>query len=276
MLAESAEEKEIINEHGVSVTRIKPFTDQEITTLRNTAAQIVQKLHENRKKMILQATDMDEVVMFGSICYGYGNTNFTVINVSDEFKVVNPDNFSRLFISYNNYYCNFIPYDKVMREAFIGPIIRLFEALCERNKLSGRVIFRGHVKSFIGKKSLLHRELKNQLGWHYDYSAKTTAAMEILNDLAECGTLLFAKNGYKGERSGFHGDSQRQVAPIEKTIMSVKYSRDTAIIFDHKRGDQIHCPATVTIPKSSNKKTYARVVIQVVIYDANWMKGKEW
>jgi hypothetical protein len=222
--------------------------------------------------MILEATDMDEVVMFGSL--GYVHSNFAYIDVSDEFKVVDPNAFSRLFVSFDNYYCNFMPYDGVMREAFTGPIIRLFEALCKHKKMSGRVIFRGHVKSFIGKKPILRKKLKNLLGWHYDYSAKTTCAMEILNDLAESGTLLFAKNGYKGECSGFHGDSRRQVAPIKQTIMPVKYSHDTALIFDHKRGTQIHCPDVVSISPSNPQKTYARMVIQIVLYDSEWMYGK--
>jgi len=265
---EIGETEEIINEHGVSVTRIIVFTDQEVSDLRNATTQIIQMFHENRRKGEFNETDLEEVVMFGTIgCIG---SYFTSIDVSDDFKVVNSNEFGKLFTSYNN----FTPFNNIMSEAFVGPIIRLFESMCKHKKMSGRVIFRGHVKSFIGKKPMLSNKIKNELGWHYDYSALTTCAIEILNDLATTGILMFAKNGYKGECSGYWGDNQRQIKPIKKTIMSVNYSHNTALLFDHKRGTHIHCPAVIKVKTQKPKEIYVRTVIQVVLYDKEWMTNK--
>jgi len=266
--SEIGETEEIANEHGVSVTRIKVFTDQEVSDLRNATTRIIQMFHENRRKREFTQTELDEVVMFGAIgCIG---SHFTSIDVSDDFKIVNPNEFGKLFTSYNN----FTPFNNVMREAFVGPIIRLFELMCKHKKMSGRVIFRGHVKSFIGKKPMLSNKIKNTLGWHYDYSALTTCAMEILNDLATTGILMFAKNGYRGECSGYWGDNQRQAKPIKDTIMSVNYSHNTALLFDHKRGTQIHCPDVIKVKTQTPKEVYVRTVIQVVLYDEEWMANK--
>jgi hypothetical protein len=117
--------------------------------------------------------------------------------------------------------------------------------------------------------------MKTNLGWHYDFSGKTTMALEIINDITDAGTLEFSKNCFdsNGKYVGCTPYNRDCAKPLEESNVSVKYPQNGAILFDGYRGNQIHRPVIDAV-ECKETSTFARVVLQVVLTDNEWAEGK--
>ena len=262
------------DERAVVVYRIHEFlTTDEISRSKATLKPIIDKY----KLATNGRYELKETPMFG-------DDNLSVCIPSD-YKITNSRSIKNELEAYNSSEFDFRNYQKELRDAFTQIIIRMIETICQIKQVSGKLTFRVCLKSFVGANKTWETELKNPLGWHYDFFGKTTMALELANDISECGTLEFSSNchgkpifgsGKKTEAKehtyrGNNPFNNLTAQPLEESIISVNYPKNGAILFDGYRGHQIHRPIG-NITDHNVSKTYCRAVLQVVLTDDEWTK----
>lgn len=189
-------------------------------------------------------------------------SQFKIVTFSKKHKIVDLKAFESLF-----------PQDPLY--AILKDIIEIaVERFAEEEKLEGDHRLRIHFKAFVLNHSDSYPEEKEEslsLGWHYDFCGKSTLSIPLLSDFSQSlGSLLFARNEFKGKCSGKHGDNCAQAKPIENTITSISYPVNGGLLFPGNQGRQIHKPCTVTFPPHTTG-TLTRCLLQIVLFDKDWM-----
>lgn len=142
-------------------------------------------------------------------------------------------------------------------------------------KLTGTQDLRIQVKSLIHEQAEpmpQAGEIALSLSWHYDYWAATTLVLPLLNRFPNASgeALLFAENAYhQNVLDGKQGPNHRLAAPKPGSIASAAYPKRGGLLFDGKRGAQIHCPAAQSLPAGVSG-IFSRTLIQIVRLDEGW------
>jgi hypothetical protein len=257
----------LTNVHGVTVRKIRDlFGPNEFECMKTFLLDITNPC----RKRCPSSENLKEILLFGNTTdYNCGASFYASTTVSDEYKVVDHDEFAKLIITYGaDDLCFKDNRDKILN-VFLKPFIQMIERLCKHNRKSGTIKFRASVKLFIGN----YGTTKHSLGWHYDFGAKSTITVELINDFADIGSLMFAKNRYEN-CTGKYGCNTKEIDVMDDTIMTVNYEPNCGIMFDGQRGAQIHKPADVEVPKIQTGESNMRAVMQIVLYDDEWMKPK--
>ncbi len=199
---------------------------------------------------------------------------FTSVDFGIDHKLTSPENFHNKITCGNEE--QFVFRNKKRLLLIASDILRIaVERFAQEQKLTGKYRLRYQMKAFFNQVYIplpQSRAINLVLNFHYDYCAFASLVIPLMNDFTEDapGELLFAKNGYRGECSGNRGDNTRQVKPIKKTILKAPYPQDGGLMFEGMRGKQIHSPIPVIIP-SNKKGIFAKVLIQIVCFDEEWM-----
>lgn len=250
----------------VTIYKLHEFlTTDEIKECRTALEPLITKYKEVRKTKF----ELTEMPMFGN--------DYLTVDVSpNDYKIINPKSVKSELDAYSDHTSQFRfqTFQRGLRDAFTGIIIRGIETICNLKQISGKLTFRINLKSFVGSCNT-GDTLKTNLGWHYDFLGETTMAFEILNDIADAGTLEFSRNCYaaNGIYVGSTPYNQNCTKPLEESSICVKYPQNGAILFDGYRGKQIHRPVIDAV-KSNETNTFTRVVLQVVLTDNEWADGK--
>jgi len=295
--------EQITTTYGVAVTKLlNIFIIEEFRQIQINLSSILEQFI-SQHKTDLECQKLIEIMVFGNKGRMWNDLSdtqyidcFDAIDISTDHKIIDHAKFTKLLIA-KNLNGNFIPYETELHETLSKPIIHVIELLAKQKRLVGTKRFRTNVKVFIHwpkNNEEINKEYK--LKWHYDDSAETTVAIELLNELTETsnvhssqsvfhhvnddtGKLLFANNRHTGKCIGsIHAKggsiiTKKFMRPITESIVSVDYPKNGALMFDGKQGKQLHCPSNIIISKELADKVLIRVLLQVVLYDDEWMRG---